>query len=77
MVLAYKLMVPFRGTGELLEATGEGTGTKLTAIHVLGLVPQALLAVTQILPLTNPAFTIIECEPCPAVIAEPEGTVQM
>jgi hypothetical protein len=40
-------------------------------------VPQEFVAVTVTFPDVEPAVTVIEVVPCPAVIVEPAGTVQV
>ena len=57
-----------------LEAVG--TWSTVTALVLIPLVPQLFPAVTVIFPLSPalPAVTVMEVEPCPAVIVQPAGT---
>ena len=47
------------------------------AMHVEALVPHPLAAVTQIFPLVAPAVIVMEVVPCPDVMVDPAGTVQL
>jgi hypothetical protein len=51
----------------------------VTGILVIALVPQVLLAVTVIFPLTavDDVETVIKAEPCPDVIVHPVGTAHV
>ena len=53
-----------------------GLGSTVTGKQVAMLVPQALPAVTQTVPEVLPKVTVIVLLPCPAVMEEPDGTVQ-
>lgn len=51
----------------------EGSTTRMVA----GPVPQLFVAVTDITPVLLPAVTVIAVEPCPDVMVQPVGTVQL
>lgn len=58
-------------------AGAEGTGLIVIARELALDVPQALFAVTVMLPEEAPKETVIDVVPCPAVIVAPEGTVHV
>lgn len=54
-----------------------GFGLIITARIVGRLEPQLLFAVTEIFPDAFPNVTLIEVVPCPELIVEPTGTLQV
>jgi hypothetical protein len=54
---------------------GVEIGVKANILAVL--VPQPFFATTRISPGLFPAVTVIELVPCPAVITQPAGTIQL
>ena len=55
--------------------TGDGL---MVGTNVLGaLVPQGKVTVTEIVPEVLPAVKLIEVVPCPELIVDPVGTVQV
>ena len=57
-------------------ATG-GNGDVETLSVFGGLTPQSFEALTLIKPLLDPAVTVMLFVPCPAVMIQPEGTIQV
>ena len=76
--IEYVSPAPAQTTAEPVIGPGaEGGGIMLMDKHVALLVPQALLAVTHILPPDEPDVTLTEVVPCPLTIVHPTGTVHV
>ena len=64
-------------TGPVIVPGCAGAGARVIAIHVCALNPQEFDAETQTFPPEEPAVIVIVVVPCPEVIVEPAGTVQV
>jgi hypothetical protein len=68
---------PHTGLGVALALVGGVEGVdKITARHVYALLPHRFWALTQILPAV-PGVAVITFVPCPELITQPAGTVQL
>ena len=71
------VVFPLQIVALVVETETDGEGFTVSVKFVGPLVPHGNVAVTEIIPLVDPAVTLIEFVPCPELIVDPEGTVQV
>lgn len=59
------------------DAVTDGEGFTVTVLHEEGLLPQALIAATQMLPFPVAIVVVMSVPPCPEVIVPADGTLQL